>query len=114
MLDVVTKAGNSPLMFAALSGNTECADILISKGAALEIQHPATGATALHMASQEGHEDIVRLLVRAGARMDSYQKDGLCPLHMAAQFNRGEVVRTLVGLGCDRDMVSSAGVLLGR
>ena len=65
------------------------------------------------MASQEGYEDIVRLLVRAGARMDSCIEDGWCPLHMAAQGNRGEVVRTLVGLGCDRDMVSSAGVLLG-
>ena len=72
----------------------------------MEIQDTVTGATALCMASQEGHQDIVEMLVRGGARMDTNNNYGYCPLHQAALHDREEVVRTLVRLGCDIDMVS--------
>ena len=71
-----------------------------------------TGGILSCNASQEGHTQVVELLVTGGARMDKYNNRGKCPLHYAAQYDREGVVRSLVGLGCDKDMVSR-GVVVG-
>ena len=94
------------MMTAALHGHTDCVAVLLTAGAQLEIQHTAIGSTALSLASQEGHQDIVEMMVKTGARMDACDNYGYCPLHAAADSNREEVVKTLVRLGCDPDMVS--------
>ena len=84
-LDVLDNDGATPMMIAALSGNTDCVKTIQQAGGDMEIQSTATGATALIMASQEGHQDIVEMLVRGGTRMDTYSNYGYCPLHKAAQ-----------------------------
>lgn len=43
------------------------------------------GMTPLHAACQEGHDQCVELLLRAGARVDSTSKHGLTPLIIACE-----------------------------
>ena len=70
--------------------------------------HPCTddGSTALHLASNEGHLEIVRLLLQAGAWNDQLMHDGATPLHLSAQEGHLEVVR-LVESAADGGFVMS-------
>ena len=77
--DILANYGDTPMMKAALYGNTDCVGILLRAGGDMEIQHTPTGHTALSM------ENIVEMLVKGGARMDTYNNKGHCPLHKAAQ-----------------------------
>ena len=45
----------------------------------------AQGITALHLASYEGHADICKLLLEAGARVDERDNEGRSALLFAVQ-----------------------------
>ena len=65
--------------------------------AALDI---ATGRTALHMAASNGHVEIVRALLAAGARVDAASREsGYTALHDAVLTNKGEVAAVLLAAG---------------
>lgn len=55
----------SPLTLAACGGHVELAQLLISRGAALEEVNDE-GYTAIMEASREGHEEMVALLLSKG------------------------------------------------
>ena len=57
------------------------------------------GNTPLHSAAAGGSEPIVKLLLRHGADVQSYNKEGRTPLHRAAQFGHPETVRALIYAG---------------
>lgn len=64
-IDGKNKNGWTPLMWAAIVGNTECADLLIQ--AACDIYaRDEKSMTALMWAAKHGHQDIARLLLNAG------------------------------------------------
>ena len=57
------------------------------------------GSTALLLAAQIGHLEVVRLLLEAGADKDAANKKGLTALRVAAQNGHWEVVRLLREVG---------------
>ena len=57
------------------------------------------GVTPLFMTSQNGHLEIVRLLVEAGADKDKAGNYGVTPLQIARNKGRLEIVRLLVDAG---------------
>jgi len=64
------------------------------------------GDTALHRASEAGHEDIVRLLLDAGAETggSSFPR----PLHAACEHSYTEIVDMLLESGADPNASSTA------
>ncbi|KAH9102136.1 hypothetical protein LEN26_015577, partial [Aphanomyces euteiches] len=53
-------------------------------------------STPLHVASQEGHLDVVKHLVLNGASVDTADKDRQSPLHLASQSGHLDVVKHLL------------------
>ena len=54
---------------------------------------PQNGFTALHLASQEGHTDMVLLLLENAAEVNCRAKNGLTPMHLAAPGRLGPSCR---------------------
>jgi ankyrin repeat protein len=55
-------------MLAASSGNTDLVKELLTRGADVSGKYAQTGQTALTLAKDNGHDDIVQLLQAAGAK----------------------------------------------
>ncbi|XP_046552784.1 ankyrin repeat domain-containing protein 39-like [Haliotis rubra] len=61
-----------------------------------------SGYTALHYASRNGHLDVVRTLVDAGAHVDVTTRSGhATPLHRAAYMGHTDIVKFLLSRGAD-------------
>jgi ankyrin repeat protein len=56
-----------------------------------------TGNTALHMASANGHTEVVRLLLEAGADPAAQNEAGNTPLHWASMNQQVQCVEVLLG-----------------
>lgn len=57
--------------------------------------------TVLHYSSCQGHTDLVRLLIDAGANLNTPDSKGYTALHLAAEWGELEVVRILLKAGAD-------------
>uniref|UniRef100_A0A7S3FIZ5 Uncharacterized protein n=1 Tax=Haptolina ericina TaxID=156174 RepID=A0A7S3FIZ5_9EUKA len=55
-----------------------------------------SGSTALHLAAQQSHCSVARLLLNAKAHPDSRRQDQATPLHRAAQQGQGSMVTLLL------------------
>ncbi|KAL0160415.1 hypothetical protein M9458_044140, partial [Cirrhinus mrigala] len=60
-----------------------------------------TGSTALFFASQQGHNEIVKLLFEFGASTEFQTKDGGTALSAACQYGHSKVVETLLKNGAN-------------
>uniref|UniRef100_A0A672JFM4 Ankyrin 3a n=1 Tax=Salarias fasciatus TaxID=181472 RepID=A0A672JFM4_SALFA len=67
------------------------------------------GLNALHLASKEGHVEVVAELLKLGATVDAATKNGFTPLYMAAQENHLEVVRFLLENSASQSMATEDG-----
>jgi len=92
-----TAQDESPLMIAALRGETDLVARLIQRGA--DVNKP--GWTPLHYAATNGHLAIIRLLLDKYAYIDAEAPNGSTPLMMAAQFGPPVAVRLLLDEGAD-------------
>lgn len=81
--DVLEPNGATPLIVAAMFGQTDLVRFLIEKEATLDIQNN-DGATALHVAALFGHPQAVSLLLAAGAARDLRNNEGLTPLDLVS------------------------------
>uniref|UniRef100_A0A7S4ER75 Calmodulin-lysine N-methyltransferase n=1 Tax=Pseudo-nitzschia australis TaxID=44445 RepID=A0A7S4ER75_9STRA len=59
----------------------------------VEFVHPDTGNTGLHMASANGHTNVVKLLVRQYGHSFTKNSSGNTPLHWAAANGQASVVK---------------------
>jgi ankyrin repeat protein len=102
------KQGWTPLHFAAVRGQTACAEILIAKGAEL---NPRTGTekTPLHFAGERGFLELAQLLVESGADIAAQDDEGWSPLHYAAEKDKVDVAAYLIAQGAEVDMRSKRG-----
>jgi CDK inhibitor PHO81 len=88
----------SPLSLAARAGHTDVVVLLLEHGA--NSLPNSNGEYPIHLAAQEGHGAICRLLLRLEGwdTPDKYHE--WTPLFHAARYGRSECVRILVGGGC--------------
>ncbi len=102
-----TFGGITPLMTAALEGDTDMARTLIQAGANVDARD-GWGHSALMLALEEGHTDIAQLLIQAGASHFFMGLGDKTALHWAA-FGSAEVVLDLIQAGADVNVYDSEG-----
>jgi ankyrin repeat protein len=101
------------LVKAAGTGNVEMLRALGKELGDKSVDHARPdGATPLLVAGQQGHLEVVRVLVaELGANVNQGTQDGVTPLYAAAQQGHEEVVRVLVAeLGANVNQGTQNGV----
>ena len=63
--------------------------------------HVDDGRTALHMAVENGHEDVIQHLLTQGANADVQCADGRTPLQLALEAGNESVAQLLIQTGAD-------------
>ncbi|AZM60767.1 MULTISPECIES: ankyrin repeat domain-containing protein [unclassified Streptomyces] len=98
------------LMAAVAAGDTEAARARLREGAEVDRRFPVVNGfndahTPLLVACRDGHEDIVRELLAAGADVNATEPTfGAVPLHKAVYNGHAGITRLLVGApGIDLD-----------
>jgi ankyrin repeat protein len=96
--------GATPLMYAALYGDSDSVRLLLENGADPNVKNDA-GATALMWAAHD--LDKTRLLLERGADPNARSDDGRTPLITAAgQFGSGPIVKLLLDHGANPSVAS--------
>ncbi len=111
-IDQVNAVGETPLMMAALRGQSEWAGRLLDRGARLNgIDNGGRpGWTPLHYAAAGPDAKTVALLLGRGARVDVRAPNGTTPLMMAAQYGPEDAVKQLLQQGADPRLKNDQGL----
>jgi ankyrin repeat protein len=80
-VQLASKTGFTPLMFAAQQGDVDSGRILIRAGAKANDAQPKSGLTPLLIASAMGNAKAVDLLLDNGADPNAVDTNGYAPLH---------------------------------
>jgi ankyrin repeat protein len=92
----------TPLHFAALYGLSDVVEFLIVERAQdVKARRCSDNRTPLFTASERGHADVARILLRRRAAANDHDKNGDTPLHLATEGGHLEVVRNLLGHRAD-------------
>ncbi len=67
----------------------------------INVADAQNGNVALHIASQNGHFEVVDLLVSRGATLSPQNRGGNTPLHMATEYGFNDVALLLRSKGAD-------------
>ena len=122
--DQVISTGATPLLVAAKIGDTASIALLLKYHAIIDLP-TAAGVTPVMAAAGMGHSfnptrgrfkndaeaaESVRLLVAAGAKIDSHANDGLTALHSAAAHGWSETVKLLIADGAPLEALDVKGL----
>jgi ankyrin repeat protein len=96
---MIPHGGDTPLLFAALSGDLASAKLLVAAGAGVN-DTDAWGVTSLVLAAHSGFEDLLDFLLERGADANAAAA-GFSALHGAVMRRSTRMVASLVGHGAD-------------
>lgn len=102
-----TAQANAALIQAASTGDLAATKAALLSGARVNARD-TWDRTAVLQAAQEGHTDVVRTLLRAGASADG-RGAGMTPLAAAALGGHTEVVKLLLNSGARTDSSTETG-----
>ena len=108
--DTRDKHGVPLLCLAARGKHRAVAEILLERGARVDLQSEDRGYSPLMDAAQAGSADLVRLFLDKGATPDLTGKDGQSALVVSVGRNDVDVVRFLVSGGADPDLADKLGL----
>ncbi|XP_069481814.1 death-associated protein kinase 1 [Ambystoma mexicanum] len=97
------KHGTPPLLIAAGCGNIQMIELLVRRGARIDIQDKA-GSNAIYWASRHGHVETLRFLHRSECPLDVKDKSGETALHVASRYGHVDVVQFLCSIGSHPDL----------
>lgn len=101
------KFNDTPLHYAAISGELEIAKMLLDKGANIHAKNEY-GATALQTAVFRNKLNIVELLLNRGASVNEKKSDGSTSLHTAIQRGNLKAVEMLLKYKVNVNSVSNS------
>lgn len=93
--------GMTALHWAAMSGDTELAQMLLFAGANVRATTRIGAYTPLFLASQQGHGAIVAALIKAGSDVKAANTNGTTALMVASSSGEVEAVKALLDGGAD-------------
>jgi ankyrin repeat protein len=96
-------------MMAAYKRNRDAAEALLARGAAVN----RAGWTPLHYAAASGDEDIARLLIKRGAKIDAVSppaSGSYTPLMMAAREGQPDMAVFLSASGANPKLKNAEGL----
>jgi ankyrin repeat protein len=108
----VLRGGSSSLLFAARSGDTASARLLLAAGANVNDALP-DGTSALVLAAHSGHGDTAALLLEKGANPDAAE-NGYTALHAAVLRSDLELVKALLAHKANPDLRTTKGTPIRR
>jgi ankyrin repeat protein/predicted DNA-binding WGR domain protein len=86
----------TPLMYAAKAGNAETVRFLLQDTRSTVTAKDRLGYSAIHYAAENGHTEVVKLLIEAGVKVALGGPDRKTALHIAAALGNFEMVQFLV------------------
>ena len=98
---------------AALAGDTVAIKQALRDGAnvhAIDTRTSMNGRRALNWAALGNHPGAVRVLIAAGASVDSVNYTGFTPLHHAAELGSLEAAQALLDAGAKPTALNAAGL----
>ena len=101
--------GGTPVYAAIDTGNAEIFELMMG----LDIDVNAADnnkLSLLHYAAGADQPDMVRALIKKGARINAKQKDGVTPLWHAVYLKNPEGVRALIEAGADKSITDNRGI----
>uniref|UniRef100_A0A3P9L3A0 Nuclear factor of kappa light polypeptide gene enhancer in B-cells inhibitor, epsilon n=1 Tax=Oryzias latipes TaxID=8090 RepID=A0A3P9L3A0_ORYLA len=101
VLKIQNWRGLACLHLAALNRKHQIMNLLVKKGADLNIQEGTSGKTALHLAVEMHDIASVRLLLNRGANVDAAMFNGCTPLHLAVGRQDIAIANLLFQAGAD-------------
>jgi ankyrin repeat protein len=120
IVDLFLKAGFIPdsrdkhgvplLCLAARNKHKAVAELLLERGASIDLQSEDRGYSALMDASLSGSPELVALFLSRGAQTDLVSKDGQTALIVAVGRNDVETSRLLIEAGANPDIADKLGL----
>jgi CDP-diacylglycerol--serine O-phosphatidyltransferase len=95
---VIGPGGVTLLMVAVEETNLPAIELLIARGAALDLRD-AQGATALALAAEMGFQEAVEILLAAGANPNVHDLSGMTPLDVADEHGSHDIASLLLRYG---------------
>jgi ankyrin repeat protein len=93
----------STVMSAAYHGSDRCLKLLLEAGARADVWNKAHHRSALMYAAREEKVHATQMLLKAGAMVNSIDKEGQSPLVFAVDSRNLEIVRLLLDHGASPD-----------
>lgn len=92
--------GVTALHLAASLDSEEMCQLLLSAGACPEGSADDDGNSLLHQMVKQGKLNMIRMLIKAGADIESSNVHGSTPINSAAELGLHEVVKELIDADC--------------
>uniref|UniRef100_A0A8C9TYN7 Ankyrin repeat domain 27 n=1 Tax=Scleropages formosus TaxID=113540 RepID=A0A8C9TYN7_SCLFO len=87
--------GYTPLHVAAVYGQSQLIDLLVSKGALVNATD-YHALTPLHLSCQKGYQSVTLLLLHYKGSTNAQDNNGNTPLHLACMYGHEDCVKALV------------------
>ena len=102
--------GNLGIHLSAVKGHEKVVAEFLRKGQDVNIRSGQFNSSPLMWAAQEGHTNVIRLLLDHGAQIDLHNEGGETALTIAAYNSHSEAVSELLLRGADETLADNGGL----
>ena len=111
-INKLNNLGHTPFVYALSKGQTSIIIYLLSKDIDLNfniVSYLGSQTFPLHIVAQEGHVEVVKLLLEKGANIEAINNQGFTSLWIAAYKGHTEIVKVLIAAGANIEAIDDEG-----